>query len=68
MIEIIWAKRALKGLQKIYEYIAEDSPQNAEKVIIEIAEKVTKLKEQPDRYKLDDFAFVGLQPTNCQAK
>ncbi|HNL85317.1 MAG TPA: type II toxin-antitoxin system RelE/ParE family toxin [Chitinophagales bacterium] len=30
MIEIIWAKRALTGLQKIYEYIEEDSPQNAE--------------------------------------
>lgn len=55
MIEIIWAKRALKGLQKIYEYIEEDSPQNAEKVINEIAEKVTGLKEQPDRYKLDDY-------------
>lgn len=55
MIEIIWAKRAKNGLQKIYEYIEEDSPQNAEIIINEIAEKVTELKEQPQRYKLDEY-------------
>ncbi len=55
MIEIIWAKQAKNGLQKIYEYIEEDSPQNAEIIISEIAEKVTELKEQPKRYKLDQY-------------
>jgi addiction module RelE/StbE family toxin len=55
MIKIIWAKRAKDGLQKIYEYIEEDSPQNAEIIINEIVEKVTALKEQAERYKLDEY-------------
>lgn len=55
MIEIIWAKQARNGLQKIYEYIEEDSPQNAEIVINEIVEKIAELKVQPERYKPDDY-------------
>ena len=41
--------------KKIYEHLEEDSPQNAEIIIDEIVEKVTELKEQPERYKLDDY-------------
>lgn len=55
MINIIWAEKAKAELQKIYEYIEEDSQQNAENLINEIVEKVTELKEQPQRYKLDEY-------------
>ena len=55
MMEIIWAKRAVNGIKKIYEYIEEDSPQNAEIVINELTEKIIELKQNPERYKADEY-------------
>ena len=54
-MEIIWAKSALNSLRKIYEYIYEDSPQNADLIIDEIADKVSALKEYSERYKPDNY-------------
>lgn len=54
-MEIIWAKSALDGLRKIYEYIYENSPQNAEDIMAEIVQKITGLKEYPQRYKPDEY-------------
>lgn len=55
MIEIIWARRAVNGIQKIYKHIEEDSPQNAEIIINELTEMVTALPENPERYKTDEY-------------
>ena len=54
-MEIVWAKRAVNGIQKIYKHIENDSPQNAEIIIDELIEKVTAIKEQPERYKIDKY-------------
>jgi len=55
MIEVIWAKRAVNGIQKIYKYIEENSPQNAEIIIGELTEMVTDLPKNSERYKPDEY-------------
>ncbi len=55
MREIIWAKSALGGLRRIYKHIYENSPQNAIRIVDEIAQKVTELKDNPERYKPDGY-------------
>ena len=47
MAKIIWTSEAERWLSKIYEYIAEDNPRSAEKVINGIYEKSQILLEQP---------------------
>lgn len=54
-MEIIWAKSAVNGLLKIYEHIYESSPQNANQILDEIAEKVTVLTENPERHNPDKY-------------
>lgn len=54
-MEIIWAKRAVNGIKKIYIHIEENSPQNAEIVLDELIEKVSALLENPERYKTDEY-------------
>jgi len=54
-MRIIWATPALSGLQKIYEYIYESSPQNADRIVEEIIQKVTALKENPEQYNPDRY-------------
>lgn len=55
MMKIIWARRAVSGIQKIYKHIEEDSPQNAEIIIDELVEMVSVLPENPERYKADEY-------------
>jgi plasmid stabilization system protein ParE len=50
-----WDRAAYKALQKIYEYIRQDSPINAEKVRSEILMIVSQLPSHPKRYPLDRF-------------
>jgi len=38
--EVVWTKRSLKQLKRVYEHISKDSPKNASKVVGEIAESV----------------------------
>jgi plasmid stabilization system protein ParE len=54
-MKIIWASRAIKELQKIYVFIEEDSPQNANLLIDEITNKVTALPLHPKRYNTDKY-------------
>jgi hypothetical protein len=42
-MEIIWAGSARNSLLKMYDYIYESSPQNADNIITEIARKVGEL-------------------------
>lgn len=50
-----WNGVALRQLRNIYEYIFENSPQNARKVITEIVEATEKLSSNPDRFGLDKY-------------
>lgn len=52
---IKWNKRSLKQLENIYEYINNDSPQNAEKVKNVIISKINKLSFNPEIYPEDRF-------------
>jgi plasmid stabilization system protein ParE len=59
MRKLIWYKRALKNFEKILEHIEEDSIQNAEKITLEILQKLKFAKRNPefynrDKYKLDN--------------
>jgi plasmid stabilization system protein ParE len=56
-MRIVWAKSALGELQRIYEYIYNKSPQNADRIIDEIAQKVTALENYPERYQLDVYKY-----------
>lgn len=52
----VWTPQAITELKKAFEYISEDSPQNAKKVINELTALADKLAEQaemfpPDKYK-----------------
>jgi addiction module RelE/StbE family toxin len=66
-IEVVWTKRSQKQLKKAYERISKDSPQNAIKVIEEIAQAVHKAIPNPevyapDKYKMDnDGSYRALE-------
>ena len=47
MADIRWTEEAVKWLQEIYEYISNDSPNIANKVVDEIFEKAQILKDFP---------------------
>ena len=50
---IIWLPKARTELQKIINYIQNDSPQNASKVKIEVLQKISELLiYPPDKFKL----------------
>ncbi|MBA3675739.1 MAG: type II toxin-antitoxin system RelE/ParE family toxin [Chitinophagaceae bacterium] len=51
----IWSKSAEKHLQKVYEFIKEDSPQNAIKVRNEIIDFSIKLAENPEVHPPDKY-------------
>ena len=46
-MDVIWTHRARRRLQEIYDYIANDQPQNAEKWINHLIERGHKTAEQP---------------------
>lgn len=59
MAEIRWTEEAVKWLQNIYEFIAEDNPLAAQKVVEGIHDKAQILKEYPEiGYKYRDALSV----------
>ena len=46
----VWSKRARTELKKAYEYIREDSPQNAIKVRDEIIDITLHLPKHPEKF------------------
>jgi hypothetical protein len=48
--EILWNTIAKKQLKNIYNYIQEQSIQNAEKILHKILDTTNKLKINPERY------------------
>lgn len=55
MVKVVWAKLALKQLQKSYFYIREESPQSANKVRDAIFRAADNLKNNPEIYPLDKY-------------
>lgn len=51
----VWSKRAKIELIKAYEYIREDSPQNAAKVRDEIIDLTLDIPKHPEKYQPDKF-------------
>ena len=48
----VWTPKAITELKRAYEYISQDSLQNARKVVDEITDLASKLPEQPEMYPL----------------
>lgn len=54
-IRIIWDKIALQDFEAIIRYIGNDSVQSAEKVGVEISEKIERLADYPEMYPPDKY-------------
>jgi len=46
--EVVWTKRSQKQMRQVFKHIGKDSPKNASKVILEIAEAVEKAILNPE--------------------
>ncbi len=47
-MEIVWSPQSLEDIEKIGDYIAEDSPQNAAKFVSENIDSVERLQTYPE--------------------
>ena len=56
---LVWTIRSQQQLKKLFEFIKKKSPQNAQKVILEIIAAAQILKSNPEYYNPDKF-----RPTN----
>lgn len=54
-MEVIWSKSSIKKLRKIYDYIAEDSVSNAQKVTTTLVDLTLELTKNPIKHPLDKF-------------
>lgn len=54
---IVWSRAAELHLKKIFDYIKEDSIQNAHTVLYQIIKKVDALYINPERYPLDKYKY-----------
>jgi plasmid stabilization system protein ParE len=55
MRKLIWSKRATNSFGKILDYIESDSIQNAEKVALEVLQKVKYAAKHPEFYNRDKY-------------
>lgn len=55
MRNLVWSKRATKSFEKLLEYIEKDSFQNAEKVALEVLQKVKYAIKHPEFYNRDKY-------------
>lgn len=53
--EVVWTKRSQKQMRQVFKHISKDSPKNASKVVLEIAEAVLKAKPNPEIYGSDKY-------------
>jgi plasmid stabilization system protein ParE len=53
--EVLWNTVARKQVKEIYDYIGQESVQNAKKVVAEIGLSTEKLQTNPDRFGLDKY-------------
>lgn len=50
---ILWSKGALAELRKLYNYIAIDSPQNAQMIVDAIVNTSSEIQKNPEKHPLD---------------
>jgi plasmid stabilization system protein ParE len=55
MRKLVWSKRATNSFGKILDYIESDSIQNAEKVALEVLQKVKYAAKHPEFYNRDKY-------------
>jgi plasmid stabilization system protein ParE len=53
--EVVWTKRSQKQMRQVFKHISKDSPKNASRVILEIAEAVQKAIPNPEIYAPDKY-------------
>ncbi|QXU40063.1 type II toxin-antitoxin system RelE/ParE family toxin [Pedobacter sp. D749] len=54
-LEIVWTKPAKNQLREIYNYIGQESVQNAIKVINDLTQAVENIVQYPEKYKIDQY-------------
>lgn len=52
---VVWSKRAVAELRKAYEYIDQDSPQNARKFRDTLIDLTLQIPNHPEAYPLDKY-------------
>lgn len=57
--KIVWDKKATNEFLDIIGYIAKDSPQNAEKIIVEVFEKIELLRKNPEVHPPDKYKIIN---------
>jgi addiction module RelE/StbE family toxin len=55
LYQVVWTKHSQNHLAQIYKYIKKESPQNAAKVLHDIAVAVYKAGKHPERYAPDKY-------------
>jgi plasmid stabilization system protein ParE len=53
--EVVWTKRSQKQMRQVFKHISKDSPKNASKVVLEIADAVHKAIPNPEIYGSDKY-------------
>ena len=60
-MRVVWSEKARNSLADIYDYVYQDSPETAEKVLVKLIEKATSLQDKRVEYPkdpiLDDDRF-----------
>lgn len=53
--KLIWTHQAENSLRQIYEYIKQDSPKSAKKVVKQILSTAKGLTRNPEMYQIDEY-------------
>ena len=51
----VWTGRSQKQTRQVFKHISKDSPKNASKIVLEIAEAMLKAKPNPEIYGRDKY-------------
>ena len=54
-MEIIWSKKAIRSLQRVYNFIAEQSPIAADKIVAEIMEATDAIVPFPEKHQVEEI-------------
>ena len=55
MVKVVWDKAAALQLKAAFEYINKDSPQNAQKIRLELLSTTEALASHPEKYPADKY-------------
>jgi plasmid stabilization system protein ParE len=53
--QVVWTKRSQRQMKSAFDYIYQDSPHGANKVLEDIAAQVVKAASNPEMYSLDKY-------------